>query len=114
MNSTRSTLILPGFSQWKLTSLSSYIGSLFSIKGPRDTTPLLDIERALNKMEKVALTRRQQGRPPMILIMNSTHFVRDDDDGQDLLEMLQQRAEHWATSGLVTTGKLHVQSYACY
>lgn len=30
-----------------------YIGSLFSVRGPRDTTALLDIERAFNKLEKV-------------------------------------------------------------
>ncbi|KAJ5625811.1 hypothetical protein N7510_002120 [Penicillium lagena] len=80
-----------------------YIGSLFSIRGPRDTTALLDIERAFNKMEKVALARRRKGSPPMVLIINSTHLVRDDHDGQDLLEMIQQRAEQWAASGLVTT-----------
>ncbi|KAJ5293796.1 hypothetical protein PENANT_c002G01616 [Penicillium antarcticum] len=80
-----------------------YIGSLFSIRGPRDTTALLDIERAFNKLEKVALTRRRAGSSPLILIINSTHLVRDDHDGQDLLEMIQQRAEQWAASGLVTT-----------
>lgn len=89
----------------------SYIGSLFSIRGPRDTTPLLDIERAFNKLEKVALKRRQKGSPPLVLIVNSTHLVRDDHDGQDLLEMIQQRAEQWAASGLVTTSKLaHLMS----
>lgn len=88
-----------------LTERTSYIGSLFSIRGPRDTTALLDIERALNKMEKVALARRRRGSPPMVLIINSTHLVRDDHDGQDLLEMIQQRAEQWAASGLVTTSK---------
>ncbi|KAL1985495.1 hypothetical protein VTN96DRAFT_7825 [Rasamsonia emersonii] len=79
-----------------------YIGSLFSIKGPRDTTALLDIERAFNKLEKVALRRRQKGERPLILIINSTHLVRDDEDGRDLLEMMQQRAEQWAASNLVT------------
>ncbi|KAJ5648388.1 hypothetical protein N7490_004760 [Penicillium lividum] len=80
-----------------------YIGSLFSIRGPRDTTALLDIERAFNKMEKVALARRSSHGRPLVLIINSTHLVRDDHDGQDLLEMIQQRAEQWAASGLVTT-----------
>ncbi|PTU21722.1 hypothetical protein P175DRAFT_0434784 [Aspergillus ochraceoroseus IBT 24754] len=80
-----------------------YIGSLFSIKGPRDTTALLDIERAFNKLEKVALARRRQRLPPLVLIINSTHLVRDDHDGQDLLEMIQQRAEQWAAGNLVTT-----------
>ncbi|KAK2812794.1 hypothetical protein FQN50_001123 [Emmonsiellopsis sp. PD_5] len=79
-----------------------YIGSLFSIRGPRDTTALLDIERALNKLEKVALARRHKGERPLVLIVNSTHLVRDDDDGRDLLEMIQQRAEQWAASSLVT------------
>ena len=79
---------------------------MFSIRGPRDTTALLDIERAFNKLEKVALTRRKHGSPPLVLIINSTHLVRDDHDGQDLLEMIQQRAEQWAASGLVTTSKL--------
>ncbi|MCJ1313206.1 hypothetical protein MMC25_006883 [Agyrium rufum] len=79
-----------------------YIGSLFSIKGPRDTTALLDIERAFNKLEKVALNRRKRTGKPLILIINSTHLLRDDEDGRDLLELVQQRAELWAASNLVT------------
>ncbi|KAL6713400.1 hypothetical protein ACLMJK_008865 [Lecanora helva] len=81
-----------------------YIGSLFSIKGPREgNTALLDIERAFNKLEKVALRRRRttDGRP-LILVINSTHLLRDDEDGRDLLELIQQRAEQWAASNLVT------------
>lgn len=79
-----------------------YIGSLFSIKGPRDTTALLDIERAFNKLEKIALKRRELVGRPLVLIMNSTHLLRDDEDGQNLLELVQQRAEQWAASNLVT------------
>ncbi|KAG0124218.1 hypothetical protein HOY82DRAFT_618177 [Tuber indicum] len=79
-----------------------YIGSLFSIRGPRDTTALLDIERALNKLEKVALIRRKATGKPLIMIVNSMHLLRNDDDGKDLLELLQQKAESWAASGLVT------------
>ena len=79
-----------------------YIGSLFSIKGPRDTTALLDIERAFNKLEKIALKRRREVGRPLVLIINSTHLLRDDGDGQDLLELIQQRAEQWAASNLVT------------
>ncbi|KAL2043127.1 hypothetical protein N7G274_004187 [Stereocaulon virgatum] len=80
-----------------------YIGSLFSIKGPRDgNTALLDIERALNKLEKLALIRRKTVGKPLVLIINSTHLLRDDDDGRDLLELIQQRAEQWAASNLVT------------
>ncbi|KAF2964698.1 hypothetical protein GQX73_g8880 [Xylaria multiplex] len=79
-----------------------YIGSLFSFKGPRDTTALLDIERAFNKMEKIALRRKEQVGKPLVLIITGAHLVRDDSDGQDLLELIQQRAELWAGSNLVT------------
>jgi hypothetical protein len=78
------------------------IGSLFSIRGPRDASALLDIERALNKLEKVALSRRKEVGRPLVLIINSTHLLRDDEDGRDLLELMQQRAEQWAASNLAT------------
>ncbi|KAK3376780.1 hypothetical protein B0T24DRAFT_619685 [Lasiosphaeria ovina] len=79
-----------------------YIGAYFSERGPRDTTALLDIERALNKLEKVALRRRSKVGRPLVLIVNQMHLIRDDEDGKDLIELLQQRAEQWAASGLVT------------
>lgn len=79
-----------------------YIGSYFSERGPRDSTALLDIERAFNKLEKIALNRRRRVGRPLVLIINSVHLLRDDDDGKDLLELLQQRAEQWAASNLVT------------
>lgn len=79
-----------------------YIGSYFSERGPRDTTALLDIERAFNKLEKVALKRRKCLGRPLVLIINAMHLLRDDNDGKDLLELLQQRAEQWAASNLVT------------
>ena len=68
------------------------IGSLFSIRGPRDASALLDIERAFNKLEKVAMKRRASVGKPLIIIVNSTHLLRDDEDGKDLLELVQQRA----------------------
>ncbi|KAH8819733.1 hypothetical protein F5884DRAFT_744127 [Xylogone sp. PMI_703] len=79
-----------------------YIGSYFSERGPRDTTALLDIERAFNKLEKVALKRRKTVGKPLVLIINSMHLIREDEDGKDLVELLQQRAEQWAASNLVT------------
>ncbi|OAL43488.1 hypothetical protein IQ07DRAFT_650076 [Pyrenochaeta sp. DS3sAY3a] len=78
------------------------IGSLFSIRGPRDAGAILDIERAFNKLEKVALRRRAKVGRPLILIINSAHLIRDDEDGRDLLELIQQRAEQWAASNLAT------------
>jgi hypothetical protein len=86
-----------------------YIGSLFSIRGPRDTTALLDIERAFNKVEKVALRRRDNAAKdktkkvgPLVIVVNCMHLIRDDEDGQDLIELMQQRAEQWAASNLIT------------
>ncbi|ORY06135.1 hypothetical protein BCR34DRAFT_590694 [Clohesyomyces aquaticus] len=78
------------------------IGALFSIRGPRDASALLDIERAFNKLEKVALTRRERVGRPLILIINQAHLIRDDEDGRDLIELIQQRAEQWAASNLAT------------
>ncbi|KAM0321915.1 hypothetical protein ACHAQA_009812 [Verticillium albo-atrum] len=79
-----------------------YIGGYFSERGPRDSTALLDIERALNKLEKVALIKRAERKKPLVLIINQMHLIRDDDDGKDLIELLQQRAEQWAAANLVT------------
>ncbi|KAI0018869.1 hypothetical protein F4780DRAFT_473600 [Xylariomycetidae sp. FL0641] len=79
-----------------------YIGGYFSERGPRESTALLDIERALNKLEKVALRHRHKKEKPLILIINQAHLIRDDPDGRDLLELLQQRAEQWAAANLVT------------
>ncbi len=79
-----------------------YIGGYFSERGPRESTALLDIERALNKLEKVALRHRAKKDKPLIIIVNQVHLIRDDDDGKDLLELLQQRAEQWAATNLVT------------
>lgn len=78
------------------------IGSLFSIRGPRDAGAILDIERAFNKLEKVALRRRDRVGKPLILIINQAHLIRDDEDGRDLLELIQQRAEQWAAGNLAT------------
>ncbi|KAF1958495.1 hypothetical protein CC80DRAFT_31324 [Byssothecium circinans] len=78
------------------------IGALFSIRGPRDASALLDIERAFNKLEKVALRRRARVGRPLILIINQAHLIRDDENGRDLIELIQQRAEQWAASNLAT------------
>lgn len=78
------------------------IGALFSIRGPREGGALLDIERAFNKLEKIAIKRRETKGRPIVLIINSVHLLRDDEDGRDLLELVQQRAEQWAASNLCT------------
>lgn len=85
-----------------------YIGGYFSERGPRDTTALLDIERAFNKLEKVALMYRKEKNKPLVLVVNQTHLIRDDNDGKDLLELLQQRAE----AVCVHAKKTHITPFA--
>ncbi|PNY23445.1 Uncharacterized protein TCAP_06620 [Tolypocladium capitatum] len=79
-----------------------YIGGYFSERGPRETTALLDIERALNKLEKVAMRMLGARGKPLVVIVNQMHLLRNDEDGRDLIELLQQRAEQWAAANLVT------------
>ncbi|KAF4967531.1 hypothetical protein FSARC_4916 [Fusarium sarcochroum] len=79
-----------------------YIGGYFSERGPRDTTALLDIERALNKLEKVAMHKRRERGKPLVVIVNQMHLLRHNDDGRDVIELLQQRAEQWAAANIVT------------
>ncbi|KAI9147663.1 hypothetical protein HJFPF1_12693 [Paramyrothecium foliicola] len=79
-----------------------YIGGYFSERGPRESTALLDIERALNKLEKVAITQRKKKGRPLVVIVNQLHLLRNDEDGRDLIELLQQKAEQWAAANIVT------------
>lgn len=71
-------------------------------------TPLLDIERGLLKLEKVAIRHRARRakkklpKRPLILLINSLHLLQDDEVGNSLLEMLQQKAETWAEAGIIT------------
>jgi hypothetical protein len=71
-------------------------------------TPLLDIERGLLKLEKVAIRHRADrarkglSERPLILMINSLHLLQDDEVGNSLLEMLQQKAESWAEAGIIT------------
>lgn len=84
------------------TYSEDYIGSLFSIRGPRDTTALLDIERAFGKLEELAIKRVAKFNKPLVLIINNSHLIKDNEEGVKLLELLQQKAESLSGSGLVT------------
>ncbi|KAH9944767.1 hypothetical protein B0H21DRAFT_694510 [Amylocystis lapponica] len=75
---------------------------LFQRRDPREGGAALDIERAMNKLEKVALRySRRKGRP-LVLVFNNMQFFKNDDDGRNMLLQLQQRAESWAASGILT------------
>lgn len=81
-----------------------YIGSLFSIRGPRDTTALLDIERAFNKLEDLAIKRKMSGESdrPLVIIINNSHLIKENEEGVKLLELLQQKAESLSGNELAT------------
>ncbi|KAI5965557.1 uncharacterized protein KGF55_000919 [Candida pseudojiufengensis] len=79
-----------------------YLGSLFSIRGPRDTTALLDIERAFSKLEELAIRRVKEYKRPLIMIINNAHLIKENEEGIKLLELLQQKSESLSGSGLMT------------
>jgi hypothetical protein len=62
----------------------------------------LDIEKALNVVEEVAYKYNRKYDKPLVLVINNIHALKDDEDGEDMLELLQQRAESWASSSAVT------------
>ncbi|CEL56561.1 hypothetical protein RSOLAG1IB_07910 [Rhizoctonia solani AG-1 IB] len=75
---------------------------LFQRRDPREGGPRLDIERAMNKLEKVAIRRAKKTGRPIVLVFNNIHLFNNDDEGRLLLQQLQQRAENWAESSIVT------------
>ncbi|KAJ7594947.1 hypothetical protein C8J56DRAFT_928063 [Mycena floridula] len=75
---------------------------LFQRRDPREGGPALDIERALNKLEKVALRSASRRNRPLVLIINNVHYFNNDEQGRNMLLQLQQRAEAWAASGIMT------------
>ncbi|ESK84785.1 hypothetical protein Moror_556 [Moniliophthora roreri MCA 2997] len=76
--------------------------NLFQRRDPREGGPALDIERALNKLEKVALRCVKQRGKPLVLIVTNVHHFNNDNDGRNILLLLQQRAESWARCGIVS------------
>lgn len=54
----------------------------------------------MNKLEKVAIRRAKKTKRPLVVIFNNIHLFNNDDEGRNLLQQLQQRAESWAESGM--------------
>ncbi|KAF5393214.1 hypothetical protein D9757_000518 [Collybiopsis confluens] len=74
---------------------------LFQRRDPREGGPALDIERALNKLEKVAIRCAKRRKKPLVLILNNIHYFNNDDAGRQMVLQLQQRAEAWAASIMI-------------
>ncbi|KAI0637440.1 hypothetical protein C8Q77DRAFT_1050755 [Trametes polyzona] len=76
---------------------------LFQRREPREGGPLLDIERALAKLNDAALRRAKRTKRPLVLVLTNIHQLYHNEDGRSLLLQLQQRAEAWAASGILVT-----------
>ncbi|KAF9565606.1 hypothetical protein CPC08DRAFT_783465 [Agrocybe pediades] len=75
---------------------------LFQWREPREAGPSLDIERALNKLEEVAVRSSSTRGKPLVLVVNNVHLFQNDTDGRNMLLQLQEKAEEWAASGILT------------
>ncbi|KAG8891137.1 hypothetical protein FRB99_003841, partial [Tulasnella sp. 403] len=75
---------------------------LFQRRDPREGGPRLDIERALNKLEKVALRMAEKRDRPLVLVFNNIQLFANNEESRQLLLQLQQKAESWAESHLIT------------
>ncbi|KAI6111969.1 hypothetical protein EDD16DRAFT_1485254 [Pisolithus croceorrhizus] len=62
--------------------------------------PALDVERALNKLEKVALRKAKKTGRPLVLVLNNVQHFNNNENGRNMLLLLQQKAEAWAASGI--------------
>lgn len=77
-----------------------YIGALLGREAPERGSALLDVEKALNTMEKAAqLYYKQHGRSVVLVINNVQALAHDQ---SPILELLQQRAEGWAAQQIAT------------
>ncbi|KAG6850844.1 hypothetical protein H0H93_007462 [Arthromyces matolae] len=68
-----------------------------------------DSQTAMNKLEKVALRSARRTGRPLVLVINNIHHFKNDDEGQNMILQLQQKAEAWAASGR-SASRMHVIS----
>ncbi|KAH7334887.1 hypothetical protein B0J17DRAFT_93070 [Rhizoctonia solani] len=78
------------------------LATLFNRRDPRKGGPRLDIERAMNNLEKVAIMRANKTGRPIVLVFKDIHLFNDNGEGRLMLQQLQQKAEIWARSHIAT------------
>ncbi|KAI0072420.1 hypothetical protein K474DRAFT_1711624 [Panus rudis PR-1116 ss-1] len=78
------------------------VTGLFQRSDPREGGPALDIERAMDQVEKVAAKHARRIGKPLVMIINNVHLFKNNDEGRNLILQLQQRAEAWAAVGILT------------
>ncbi|SPO35199.1 uncharacterized protein PSFLO_00670 [Pseudozyma flocculosa] len=79
-----------------------YLGTLLGLSDLSGMSYFQQLERALHKLERALINRRQKTGKPAIIVMNSAHLLPRDEDGTKLLHIFQQRAEKWASAGTAT------------
>lgn len=79
-----------------------YLGNLLGLSDLSGMSVFQSLERAMHKLEKALIRYTQTKGRPAIIIMNAAHLLPQDDDGRKLLQLFQQRAEKWASSGVCT------------
>lgn len=79
-----------------------YLGNLLGLSDLSGMTVYQQVERALHKLEKALIRYSNRTGRPAVIIMNSAHLLPQDNDGQTILNLFQQRAEKWASAGTAT------------
>lgn len=79
-----------------------YLGNLLGLSDLSGMSVFQSLERAMHKLEKALIRYAQHKGRPAIIIMNAAHLLPQDDDGKKVLQLFQQRAEKWASSGVCT------------
>lgn len=79
-----------------------YLGNLLDLSDLSGMSVFQSLERAMHKLEKALIRYSQHKGRPAIIIMNAAHLLPQDDDGKKILQLFQQRAEKWASSGVCT------------
>ncbi len=97
------TIVVDRFSESiNFSNNRDYLGNLLGLSDLSGMSYYQQLERALHKLEKALITRKQKTGKPAIIVMNSAHLLPRDDEGTKLLHIFQQRAEKWASAGTAT------------
>ncbi|CDW97127.1 hypothetical protein [Sporisorium scitamineum] len=97
------TIVVDRFSESiNFTNNRDYLGNLLGLSDLSGMSYYQQLERALHKLERALITRKQKTGKPAIIVMNSAHLLPRDEEGTKLLHIFQQRAEKWASAGTAT------------
>uniref|UniRef100_V5GUS2 AAA protein C-terminal winged helix domain-containing protein n=2 Tax=Kalmanozyma brasiliensis (strain GHG001) TaxID=1365824 RepID=V5GUS2_KALBG len=97
------TIVVDRFSESiNFSNNRDYLGNLLGLSDLSGMSYYQQLERALHKLERALITRKQKTGKPAIIVMNSAHLLPRDDEGTKLLHIFQQRAEKWASAGTAT------------